>query len=90
MVNKADKDTDISTLSNNMPENVLGLKKGGTVKDGFDQSAVAGLNIGENVNQDSVPTNGGTGGNNNLGNVNDSAPTNGGTSGNNELGNIHE
>jgi len=71
MVADADKATDISTLSKNMPENVLGLKKGGTVKDGFDQSAVAGLNIGENVNADSNTTDGGTSGDNNLGNIHD-------------------
>ncbi len=71
MVADTDKATDISTLSKNMPENVLGLKKGGTVKDGFDQSAVNGLNIGENVNADSNTTNSGTDGDNNLGNIHD-------------------
>jgi hypothetical protein len=71
MVAKADKDTDISTLSANMPENVLGLKKDSTVKDGFDQSATAGLNIGENVNADANTNNSGTSGDNNLGNIHD-------------------
>lgn len=90
MVNKADKDTDISTLSKNMPENVLGLKKGATVQDGFDQSAVAGLNIGENIYQDATADGGGDAAVSDLGNVNDATPTDGGTGGDNNLGNIHE
>jgi hypothetical protein len=72
MVAGADKATDISTLSANMPENVLGLKKDSTVKDGFDQGATAGLNIGENVNADANTTDGGTSGKSNeLGNIHD-------------------
>jgi hypothetical protein len=71
MVADADKATDISTLSKNMPENVLGLKKGGTAKDGFDQSAVNGLNIGENIHADANITDSGTSGDNNLGNIHD-------------------
>jgi hypothetical protein len=90
MVNQADKDTDISALSKNMPENVLGLKKGATVQDGFDQSATAGLNIGENIYQDATADGGGDAAVSDLGNVNDAAPTDGGTGGNNNLGNIHE
>jgi hypothetical protein len=71
MVADADAATDVTALSDNMPENVFGIMPGSTVKDGFDQSATAGLNIGENVNQDSNTTNSGTDGDNNLGNVNE-------------------
>ena len=64
-----DSATDISTLSDNIPENIFGLTPGATVQDAFDQSAVAGLNVGENINADSNTNNSGTGGNNNLGNI---------------------
>ena len=56
----------------------------------FDQSATAGLNIGENIYQDATADGGGDAAVSDLGNVNDAAPTDGGTGGNNNLGNIHE
>lgn len=64
-----DSATDISTLSDNIPQNIFGLTPGATVQDAFDQGAVAGLNIGENVNADDNTTNSGTGGGNTLGNI---------------------
>jgi len=64
-----DSATDIGALSDNIPQNVFGLTPGATVQDGFDQNAIAGLNIGENVNADSNTNNSGTGSDNNLGNI---------------------
>ena len=94
MVAQADKDTDIGQLSNNIPENVLGLNNVGlnegedpqTIKNALDIAAINGL---ENVYQDDTPADVAIGPSD-LGNVNDTAPTDGGTGGDNDLGNIHE
>ena len=62
--------TDVGTLSENIPENIFGLApEEATVQDALDQSAVAGLNVGENINADSNTTNSGTDGGNTLGNI---------------------
>ena len=72
MVAGADKATDISTLSDNIPENIFGLREGATVQEALDQQAADGLKIGENVNDGAEPTDGGTSGDSNeLGNIHD-------------------